>query len=80
MSALRSRGSPDQPPPVPEATPLIVPVADSLSSDAAAPQTAAAPPPAPKATKPRPKIRSRKAVLTMVRYGRSNCARALMRH
>ncbi|TFK76657.1 hypothetical protein BDN72DRAFT_829792 [Pluteus cervinus] len=65
MSALRSRDNPEQPQPLPETTPVVIPVHEQLSSDAAAPQTVAPPPPAPKAEKPRPKIRSKKAVLSI---------------
>ncbi|PFH54690.1 hypothetical protein AMATHDRAFT_135040 [Amanita thiersii Skay4041] len=52
-------------PPLADSPPVVVPTPTSLSSDAAAPQIAARPPPAPKTDKPRPKIRSTKAALTM---------------
>ncbi|KAF9015393.1 hypothetical protein BDQ17DRAFT_1340992 [Cyathus striatus] len=65
MSALPSR-HPDHSPLLPhQSPPLVVPSPTELSSDAAAPQTAARPPPAPKAERPRPKIRSTKAALTI---------------
>jgi len=48
---------------LPDSPPVVVPSTSSLSSDAASPQTAARPPPAPKAEKPRPKLRSTKAAL-----------------
>ncbi|KAH7930593.1 hypothetical protein BV22DRAFT_1191189 [Leucogyrophana mollusca] len=50
---------PESPPPT------VVPTAESLSPDAASPQVAARPPPAPKLERPRPTIRSTKAALTM---------------
>lgn len=67
MSALRSPGSPETPKPLANSPPVVIPSSTELSRDAAAPQTAAPPPPAPKVEKPRPKIRSTKAVLTIVR-------------
>ncbi|KAG7090738.1 hypothetical protein E1B28_009828 [Marasmius oreades] len=45
--------------------PVVIPSATTLSSDAASPQTVARPPPAPKAERPRPKIRAQKAALNM---------------
>ncbi|TFK47957.1 hypothetical protein OE88DRAFT_1664933 [Heliocybe sulcata] len=57
-----SRQSPSDPPPV------VVPstkVNTSISSDAFSPQTAARPPPAPKAERPRPTIKATKAALTI---------------
>lgn len=45
--------------------PLVIPSTPSLSADASAPQTAAAPPNAPKLERPRPKIRATKAALTI---------------
>ena len=50
-----------------ELPPLVVPSTRSLSPDAASPQTAARPPPVPKAEKPRPTIKSTRAVLSIVR-------------
>lgn len=67
MSALRSPQQPHvprSPSPLPETTPVVLP--EGLSNDAASPQVAARPPPAPKAEKPRPRIRSTKAALTIV--------------
>ncbi|KAF5337400.1 hypothetical protein D9611_003392 [Ephemerocybe angulata] len=76
MSALRSPATPSPPlqslsdspsSPSTSTSSNSVPL-DSrtmLSRDAAAPQTAARPPAAPKAEKPRPKIRASKAALTM---------------
>lgn len=76
MSALRSpppqqqqpqrRHVPTSPSPLPETTPVVLPEGTTLSNDAASPQVAARPPPAPKAEKPRPRIRSTKAALTIV--------------
>ncbi|KIL70606.1 hypothetical protein M378DRAFT_66821 [Amanita muscaria Koide BX008] len=64
ISALRTRGtSPPHHPPLADSPPTVVPTASSLSPDAAAPQIAARPPPAPKVDKPRPKIRSTRAAL-----------------
>ncbi|KAH7883955.1 hypothetical protein F5I97DRAFT_1621544 [Phlebopus sp. FC_14] len=48
-----------------DSPPVVVPTADSLSSDAASPQVAARPPPAPKVQRPRPTIKSTKAALTI---------------
>ncbi|KIK70348.1 hypothetical protein GYMLUDRAFT_234821 [Collybiopsis luxurians FD-317 M1] len=47
--------------------PVVVPSTTELSPDASAPQTAAGPPPAPKAekSKPRPRLRATKAALTI---------------
>ncbi|KAG2109645.1 uncharacterized protein F5147DRAFT_611793 [Suillus discolor] len=73
MSALSSQ--PQRPPethsssnakqPLKDAPPVVVPTAKSLSSEPASPQVAARPPPIPKAERPRPTIRSTKAVLSM---------------
>lgn len=75
MSALSSQ--PQRPPeahssssakqPLKDSPPVVVPTAKSLSSEPASPQVAARPPPIPKAERPRPTIRSTKAVLSMVR-------------
>ena len=69
MSALRNGPSPNphQTPAMPDSPPVTIPAERMLSPDAAAPQTAAPPPPAPRVEKPRPKIRSTKAALTIVR-------------
>lgn len=74
MSALSSQ--PQRPPeahsssnakqPLKDSPPVVVPTAKSLSSEPASPQVAARPPPVPKAERPRPTIRSTKAVLSMV--------------
>ncbi|KAK7064738.1 iron-binding protein isca [Favolaschia claudopus] len=64
MSAYRPRED-EHTLPIPEAPPVVVPSATSLSPDASAPQTAARPPPLPKAEKPRPKLRATKAALTI---------------
>ncbi|KAG2753360.1 hypothetical protein P692DRAFT_20797285 [Suillus brevipes Sb2] len=73
MSALSSQ--PQRPPeahsssnakqPLKDSPPVVVPTAKSLSSEPASPQVAARPPPVPKAERPRPTIRSTKAVLSM---------------
>ncbi|KAF9455520.1 hypothetical protein BDZ94DRAFT_1278000 [Collybia nuda] len=66
MSAVRT--GPDHPPQpaLSESPPATIPSATTLSPDAASPQVAAAPPPAPKAAeKPRPRIRSTKVALTI---------------
>ncbi|KAJ6569583.1 hypothetical protein B0H19DRAFT_1136128 [Mycena capillaripes] len=65
MSAFRPREG-EQTSPIPEAPPLVIPSATSLSPDAAAPQTVARPPPLPKAEKPRPVLRATKAALTIM--------------
>lgn len=67
MSAVRT--GPDHPPQptLAESPPAAIPSAATLSPDAASPQVAAAPPPAPKvAEKPRSRIRSTKVALTIV--------------
>lgn len=70
MSSLRRQPEPQQPPHHPlsssEATPLVLPEGTPLSDDAASPQVAARPPPAPKTERPRPRIRSTRAALTIV--------------
>ncbi|KAG1810041.1 uncharacterized protein HD556DRAFT_1223939 [Suillus plorans] len=73
MSTLSSQ--PQRPPeahsssnakqPLKDSPPVVVPTAKSLSSEPASPQVAARPPPIPKAERPRPTIRSTKAVLSM---------------
>lgn len=67
MSAIRS-ASPHQPLSV--SPPTVIPASPPLLPDAAAPQIAARPPPVPKVEKPRPKIRSSKAALSIVRLYR----------
>lgn len=59
--------APSPSPQLPDSPPVVIPSTSSLSPDAASPQTAARPPPAPKAEKPRPKLKSTKAALTIVR-------------
>ena len=74
MSALSSQPqrtpavhtSPTAKQPLKDSPPVVVPTAESLSSDASSPQVAARPPPVPKAERPRPTIRSTKAVLSVV--------------
>ncbi|TFK40933.1 hypothetical protein BDQ12DRAFT_678618 [Crucibulum laeve] len=65
MSALRTTPAYQPAPPLTESPPLVLPSAASISRDAAAPQIAAKPPHAPKAERPRPKIKSAKAALTI---------------
>jgi len=64
MSAFRN---PHIAPRLPEQPPVTIPAEriPSLSADAAAPQTAAPPPPVPKTERPRPTIRATKAALTL---------------
>lgn len=50
-----------------DAAPVVVPTGKPVFADAASPQVAARPPPAPKAPRPRPTIRSAKAALSIVR-------------
>lgn len=52
---------------LPDSPPLVAPSADLLSPDSSSPQTAARPPPIPKAEKPRPTLKSTKAALSIVR-------------
>ncbi|KAJ7480094.1 hypothetical protein B0H11DRAFT_2026505 [Mycena galericulata] len=66
MSAYRPREDEQAAPLLPDSPPVVVPSAKSLSPDAAAPQTAARPPPLPKAEKPRPVLRATKAALTIM--------------
>jgi len=72
MSALRNN-HPNTTPALPNSPPVTIPADStaSMSPDAAAPQTAAPPPPVPKAERQRPKIRATKAALTLVRYPRT---------
>ncbi|KAJ7293884.1 hypothetical protein C8J57DRAFT_1270278, partial [Mycena rebaudengoi] len=64
MSAFRPHEQ-GQAPPLDSTPPVVIPSATSLSSDAAAPQTVARPPPLPKAEKRRPVLRATKAALTI---------------
>ncbi|EIM92500.1 uncharacterized protein STEHIDRAFT_117503 [Stereum hirsutum FP-91666 SS1] len=53
-------------PPLHDSPPVVVPNSKTpLNPDAASPQTAARPPPAPKAERPKPQIRARKAALSI---------------
>ncbi|CAK5279877.1 unnamed protein product [Mycena citricolor] len=66
MSAYNPRSANEDAAPVlHDPVPKVIPSATTLSSDAAAPQTVARPPPAPKAEKPRPVLRATKAALTI---------------
>ncbi|KAF8973844.1 hypothetical protein BDZ97DRAFT_1777117 [Flammula alnicola] len=66
MSALRNGHIHPPSPPLSNSPPVSRPTDPiSMSPDAAAPQTAAPPPPVPRAQKPRPTIRSTKAALTI---------------
>ncbi|KIY69322.1 hypothetical protein CYLTODRAFT_372913 [Cylindrobasidium torrendii FP15055 ss-10] len=53
--------------PLADSPPVVIPStsASTLDRDASAPQTAARPPPTPRAEKPRPKLRATKAALTI---------------
>ncbi|KAL0059665.1 Iron-sulfur assembly protein 1 [Marasmius tenuissimus] len=66
MSALRpdEKHRQQQQPTIAEA-PVVIPSTSSLSSEPDSPQTAARPPPAPKAERPRPKIKAKKAALAI---------------
>ena len=77
MSAWSSRSSPqpqpqpqtvaDPKPPLRDPPPIVIPSSKTLlSPDAASPQIAARPPPAPKTTRPKPTIRAQKAAITLV--------------
>ncbi len=77
MSAWSSRGAtapqaipnsvPNTQPPLHDSPPIIIPTSNTpLSPDAASPQTAARPPPAPKVTRSKPTLRAQKAALTLV--------------
>jgi len=56
---------PPTPPELPDSTPVVVPSSNSLSSDAASPQTVARPPAVPRAEKPRPQLKATKAAITI---------------
>jgi hypothetical protein len=73
MSAWSSRTGtaaksvPNTQPPLHDSPPIVIPTSNTpLSPDAASPQIAARPPPAPKATRPKPTLRPQKAALTLV--------------
>ncbi|KAH9994388.1 hypothetical protein BJV77DRAFT_930974, partial [Russula vinacea] len=72
MSAWSSRNATTtQPVPSPQSPlhdtpPIVIPTSNApLSPDAASPQTAARPPPAPKLSRPKPTLRAQKAALTL---------------
>ena len=67
MSAIRSGKDHSPQPSLADAPPTAILPSPSLFPDAASPQIAARPPPAPKIEKPRPRIRSSKAALSIVR-------------
>ncbi|KAI0307509.1 hypothetical protein B0F90DRAFT_1621388 [Multifurca ochricompacta] len=53
-------------PPLHDSPPVVIPTSNTpLSPDAASPQIAARPPPAPKVARPKPTIRAQKAALTL---------------
>lgn len=59
-------------PPLHDTPPIVIPTSNTpLSPNAASPQIAARPPPAPKATRPKPTLRPQKAALTLVNHHRS---------
>jgi hypothetical protein len=59
----------DPQPPLHDSPSIVIPTSKaSLSPDAASPQTAALPPPAPKVARPKPTIRAQKAALTLVSH------------
>lgn len=73
MSAWSSRTSAPAPtvanpqPSLHDSPPIVIPTSKApLSPDAASPQIAARPPPAPKMARPKPTIRAQKAALTLV--------------
>ncbi|TFY77063.1 hypothetical protein EWM64_g6949 [Hericium alpestre] len=61
-----SSSAPHHEPPLHDSPPAVVPSTKTpLSSDASSPQTAARPPPLPKAERPKPQLRAKKAALTL---------------
>jgi hypothetical protein len=71
-SATATKTVPNPQPPLHDSPPVIIPTSNTpLSPDAASPQTAARPPPAPKATRPKPTLRPQKAALTLVSHHKS---------
>ena len=73
MSAWSSRRAtatqavPNPQPLLHDTPPIVIPTSNaSLSPDAASPQTAARPPPAPKMSRPKPTLRAQKAALSLV--------------
>ena len=81
MSAWSSRSAtatqtvPNPQPPLQDTSPIVIPTSNApLSPDAASPQVAARPPPAPKMARPKPTLRAQKAALTLVSTMPSNHA------
>ncbi len=73
QSTASSTASTSSSPLLGETPPVVVPSSKppsgkDLSPNAASPQVAARPPPAPKAERPRPKIRAAKAAITLVSF------------
>ena len=69
MSAWSTRRStaPQPQPSLHDSPPIVIPTSNTpLRPDTASPQTAAPPPPVPKAARPKPTIRAQKAALTLV--------------
>lgn len=65
-SATATKPVPNTQPPLHDTPPIVIPTSNTpLSPDAASPQTAARPPPAPKVTRPKPTLRPQKAALTL---------------
>ena len=78
MSAWSSRSPtatksvPNPQPSLHESPSIVIPTSNTpLSPDAASPQIAARPPPAPKVSRPKPTLRPQKAALTLVSHHRS---------
>lgn len=68
MSAIASPGpshSQSQPP-LHDSPPVVIPSENVINANAASPQVAARPPKPPQAERPKPKLRSTKAALTLV--------------
>ena len=81
MSAWSSRSAtatqtvPNPQQPLHDTSPIVIPTSSApLSPDAASPQIAARPPPAPKMTRLKPTLRAQKAALTLVSTTPSNHA------
>lgn len=71
-SATATKSVPATQPPLHDSPPIVIPTSNTpLSPDAASPQIAARPPPAPKATRPKPTLRPQKAALTLVSHHKS---------
>jgi len=72
-SATATKSVPNTQPPLHDTPPIVIPASNTpLSPDAASPQIAARPPPAPKATRPKPTLRPQKAALSLVSYHKSH--------